>query len=169
MGFSDFIAPFDAASFRTQYFGKLPVHIRRNGDSHPSLLPWSRFNEVLAITPYWNEDTLKVYLQVYCKSRAALRESYCDTTRRECACQPCQGQGAAGARGQSRRQSREPCLPGSGCSRQHARGRISATWNCSPGPASSSKPNCSSSTPHDVAALGGRSAVPPASGSILPE
>ena len=28
-----------------------------------------------AITPYWNEDTLKVYF----KSRAALRENYCDT------------------------------------------------------------------------------------------
>jgi len=76
MEFSDFIAPFDAASFRTQYFGRLPVHIPRNGGSRPSLLPWSRFNEVLALTPYWNEDTLKVYF----KSRAALRENYCDTT-----------------------------------------------------------------------------------------
>ena len=76
MEFSDFIAPFDAASFRTQYYGRLPLHIRNNGDSRPSLLPWSRFNEVLAITPYWNEDTLKVYF----KSRAALRENYCDMT-----------------------------------------------------------------------------------------
>jgi bifunctional lysine-specific demethylase and histidyl-hydroxylase NO66 len=75
MQFSDFIAPFDATGFRTQYYGKLPVHIRRNGDSGPNLLPWSRFNEVLAITPYWNEDTLKVYF----KSRTALRENYCDT------------------------------------------------------------------------------------------
>ena len=30
---------------------------------------------MLGITPYWNEDTLKVYF----KSRAALRENYCDT------------------------------------------------------------------------------------------
>ena len=30
---------------------------------------------MLAITPYWNEDTLKVFF----KSRAALRENYCDT------------------------------------------------------------------------------------------
>lgn len=76
MEFSDFIAPFDAASFRTQYFGKLPLHIRNDGGNRPSLLPWSRFNEVLAITPYWNEETLKVYF----KSRAALRENYCDMT-----------------------------------------------------------------------------------------
>jgi lysine-specific demethylase/histidyl-hydroxylase NO66 len=76
MEFSDFIAPFAATSFRTQYFGKLPLHIRANGNSRPSLLPWSRFNEVLAITPYWNEETLKVYF----KSRAALRENYCDTS-----------------------------------------------------------------------------------------
>jgi ribosomal protein L16 Arg81 hydroxylase len=76
MEFADFIAPFDAAIFRAQYYGNRPVHIQRNGDSRPSLLSWSRFNEVLAITPYWNEDTLKVYF----KSRAALRENYCDTT-----------------------------------------------------------------------------------------
>ncbi|MBK7902446.1 MAG: cupin [Proteobacteria bacterium] len=76
MEFSDFIAPFDAASFCTGYFGKRPLHIRSTGDSRPGLLPWSRFNEVLAITPYWNEDTLKVYF----KSRAALRENYCDTS-----------------------------------------------------------------------------------------
>ena len=31
---------------------------------------------MLALTPYWNEDTLKVYF----RSRAALRENYCDTT-----------------------------------------------------------------------------------------
>jgi len=76
MEFSDFIAPFAAASFCTAYFGKRPLHIRANGDRRPNLLPWSRFNEVLAITPYWNEETLKVYF----KSRAALRENYCDTT-----------------------------------------------------------------------------------------
>jgi len=76
MAFSDFITPFDVARFRTEYFGKRPVHIRHSDDSRPSLLSWARFNEVLAITPYWNEDTLKVFF----KSRAALRENYCDTT-----------------------------------------------------------------------------------------
>lgn len=76
MDFADFMAPFDAGSFRTQYFGSRPVHIRRNGDSRHNVLSWSRFNEVLAITPYWNEDSLKVYF----KSRAALRENYCDTS-----------------------------------------------------------------------------------------
>jgi ribosomal protein L16 Arg81 hydroxylase len=75
MEFADFIAPFDAASFRSQYYGNCPVHIQRQGGG-ASLLPWQRFNDVLAITPYWNEDTLKVFF----KSRAALRENYCDTT-----------------------------------------------------------------------------------------
>lgn len=74
MEFADFIAPFDARKFRSEYFGKRPVHIQ-GGATRSGLLPWSRFNEVLAITPYWNEETLKVYF----KSRAALRENYCDT------------------------------------------------------------------------------------------
>jgi len=75
MEFADFIDPFDAASFRTQYYGNRPVHIQRKVGG-ASLLSWQRFNEVLAITPYWNEDTLKVFF----KSRAALRENYCETT-----------------------------------------------------------------------------------------
>ena len=75
MQFPDFIAPFDAARFHAEYFGKRPVHIRGNGDSHRSALDWARFNQVLAITPYWTEETLKVYF----KSRVALRENYCDT------------------------------------------------------------------------------------------
>jgi ribosomal protein L16 Arg81 hydroxylase len=73
--FAGFIAPFDAATFRAQYFGKRPVHIRREAAGPPAL-GWQRFNEVLGIAPYWNEETLKVYF----KNRAALRENYCDTT-----------------------------------------------------------------------------------------
>jgi ribosomal protein L16 Arg81 hydroxylase len=75
MDFADFITPFDADTFRAQYFGKRPIHIRREA-SGPAVLRWQRFNEVLGITPYWNEDTLKVYF----RGRAALRENYCDTT-----------------------------------------------------------------------------------------
>jgi hypothetical protein len=75
MEFSDFVAPFAAADFRKQYYGIQPVHIRRNDGARESLISWRRFNEVLALTPYWSEDTLKVYF----KSRAALRENYCDT------------------------------------------------------------------------------------------
>jgi bifunctional lysine-specific demethylase and histidyl-hydroxylase NO66 len=74
MRFAEFIAPFDAATFRAEYYGKRPVHIRKDG-AGAALLSWPRFNEVLALTPYWNEDTLKVFF----KSRAALRENYCDT------------------------------------------------------------------------------------------
>src|SRR5829696_6712755 len=73
MNFSEFLAPFDANTFRTQYFGKRPVHISRDAER---LLSWQRLNEVLGITSYWNEDTLKVFF----KSRGALRENYCDTT-----------------------------------------------------------------------------------------
>lgn len=75
MGFADFIAPFDAGTFHAQYYGKRPVHIRDDGQQRPRILSWSRFNDVLAITPYWNEDTLKLFF----KSRAALRENYCET------------------------------------------------------------------------------------------
>jgi ribosomal protein L16 Arg81 hydroxylase len=76
MDFADFIAPFDVAAFRAQYYGKRPIHICREVQGRPTILSWKRLNEVLGITPYWNEDTLKVYF----KSRAALRENYCDTT-----------------------------------------------------------------------------------------
>ena len=74
--FAGFIAPFDADTFRAQYFGKRPLHIRREAAGRPPVLSWQRFNEVLGITPYWNEDTLKVYF----RNRAAPRENYCDAT-----------------------------------------------------------------------------------------
>ena len=74
--FASFIAPLAADEFRAQYFGKRPIHIRRDLAGRAPVLDWQRFNQVLGLTPYWNEDTLKVYF----KSRAALRESYCDTT-----------------------------------------------------------------------------------------
>jgi hypothetical protein len=73
MEFAEFLAPFDAGTFRSQVFGQRPLHVR-GGAAGAALLPWRRFNEVLALTPYWNEDSLKVYF----KSRAALRENYCD-------------------------------------------------------------------------------------------
>jgi ribosomal protein L16 Arg81 hydroxylase len=74
--FAGFIAPYDANTFRATYFGKRPLHIRSEAAGRSAALGWQRFNEVLGITPYWNEDTLKVYF----RSRAALRENYCDTT-----------------------------------------------------------------------------------------
>ena len=73
MEFAEFLAPFDAGTFRSQVFGQRPLHVH-GGAAGAALLPWKRFNEVLALTPYWNEDSLKVYF----KSRAALRENYCD-------------------------------------------------------------------------------------------
>ncbi len=75
MNFAEFIAPFDATAFRRDYYGSRPIHIRNERGVRPSLLPWPRFNDVLGITPYWNEDSLKVYY----RNRAALRENYCDT------------------------------------------------------------------------------------------
>ncbi len=73
MEFAEFLAPFDAGTFRSQVYGQRPLHVRARA-AGATLLPWRRFNEVLALTPYWNEDSLKVFF----KSRAALRESYCD-------------------------------------------------------------------------------------------
>jgi ribosomal protein L16 Arg81 hydroxylase len=75
MDFPSFLAPFDADTFRNEYFGRKPLLISREGRRDTSLLSWQRFNETLAITPFWNEDTLKLFF----KSRAALRENYCDT------------------------------------------------------------------------------------------
>lgn len=75
-GFADFIAPFDPVEFKTRYFGRQPLHIARRGAPFDNPLPWRRFNEILGLTPYWNETTLKVFY----KSRGALRENYCDLT-----------------------------------------------------------------------------------------
>lgn len=74
--FADFIAPFDPAEFKAQYYGKKPLHIPARGRNLANPLPWKRFNEVLDLTPYWNEDTLKVFY----KNRLALRENFCDLT-----------------------------------------------------------------------------------------
>lgn len=74
MRLADFIAPFDSAEFRAGHFGRRPLHVRAGGRGRPGFFDWARFNEILAITPYWNEESLKVYY----RSRAALRENYCD-------------------------------------------------------------------------------------------
>lgn len=74
MQFADFIAPGDADLFRGQIFGLKPLYLPAGGRRQLDVLTWQRLNDVLALTPYWNEDTLKVYF----KSRAALRENYCD-------------------------------------------------------------------------------------------
>ncbi len=74
MEFAEFLAPFDAGTFRSRVFCERPLHIQRNG-AGASILPWTRFNELLALTPYWNEETHKVFI----KSCAALRENCCDT------------------------------------------------------------------------------------------
>jgi hypothetical protein len=75
MQFAEFIAPFDAAAFRADCYGRRPLHIQGSGHGRPEILDWARFNRALAVTPYWNEESLKVYY----RSRAALRENYCDT------------------------------------------------------------------------------------------
>ncbi len=76
MTFAEFIAPFDAAVFRADHFGKRPLHVRAGGRGRPAFFDWARFNEILAATPYWTEESLKVFY----RSRAALRENYCDLT-----------------------------------------------------------------------------------------
>lgn len=68
-----FLAPLDEARFRSEYFGRRPVHVQADG-SRPALFDWASFNQALGVTPYWTEDSLKVFF----KSRAAMRESYCD-------------------------------------------------------------------------------------------
>ncbi len=69
-----FLAPIDVETFRSDYLGKRPLHIRREGAPRPDIFDWARFNRALAVTPYWTEDSLKLYFN----NRAALRDSYCD-------------------------------------------------------------------------------------------
>lgn len=76
VAFSDFIAPFDPVDFKANYYGRKPLHIPRQGRPFDNPLPWGRFNEILDLKPYWNEETL----QVFYKSRLALRENYCDVS-----------------------------------------------------------------------------------------
>lgn len=73
-GFAEFIAPLSAETFRSDYYGKRPLHIERGGAARPDIFDWARFNRALAIAPYWTEDSLKLYF----KGRAAMRDSYCD-------------------------------------------------------------------------------------------
>ena len=75
--FAEFIAPFDPVEFKARYYGRQPLHISRHGRTDGNPLPWPRFNQALDLATYWNEDTLKVFY----KSRAALRENYCDLGR----------------------------------------------------------------------------------------
>jgi bifunctional lysine-specific demethylase and histidyl-hydroxylase NO66 len=74
MEMSGFIAPLDVAEFRARYFGQRPLHIPAVAHRQ-EVLSWQRFNDVLALSPHWHEESLKVYY----KGRAALRENYCDT------------------------------------------------------------------------------------------
>ncbi len=72
--FAEFLAPFDPVEFKTQYYGKKPLHIPARGQVRGNPLPWQHFNEILNLVPFWNADTLKVFYQ----NRLALRENYCD-------------------------------------------------------------------------------------------
>lgn len=74
VAFADFLGPFDANLFRTDYYGKRPLHVSRAEAALPDVFNWRRFNDALEITPYWTEDSLKLFF----KSRAALRENYCE-------------------------------------------------------------------------------------------
>jgi bifunctional lysine-specific demethylase and histidyl-hydroxylase NO66 len=71
---AEFLAPLDAAEFKTRHFGKSPLHIPAAARTLPNPLPWQRFNDCLDLTAFWNEDTLKVFY----RNRLALRDNYCD-------------------------------------------------------------------------------------------
>jgi ribosomal protein L16 Arg81 hydroxylase len=72
----EFLAPFDPVEFKNNYYGKKPLHIAARGQAPGNPLPWKRFNEILELAPFWNEDTLQVFYQ----NRLALRDNYCDLT-----------------------------------------------------------------------------------------
>lgn len=74
--FAEFLASLDPTEFKTHYFDKKPLHIPGIRRTAQNPLPWTRFNEILELEPFWNEDTLKVFYQ----NRLALRDNYCNLT-----------------------------------------------------------------------------------------
>jgi ribosomal protein L16 Arg81 hydroxylase len=44
MEFADFIAPFDAETFRAEYWERRPVHLRHDGRNRANILSWQRLN-----------------------------------------------------------------------------------------------------------------------------
>lgn len=74
--FAEFLASIDPVEFKTHYFDKKPLHIPGSQRAWQSPLPWARFNEILELEAFWNEDTLKVFYQ----NRLALLDNYCNLT-----------------------------------------------------------------------------------------
>ncbi|HJV70199.1 JmjC domain-containing protein [Ideonella sp.] len=72
--FAEFLAPFDPVEFKSHYYGKKPLHLDARGRTLDNPLTWRRLNDILELTAFWNEDTLKVFYQ----NRLALRDNYCD-------------------------------------------------------------------------------------------
>lgn len=71
---AEFLSPFDPAEFKSSYFGQKPLHITGAWRGFGNPLPWQRFNDILDLRTYWDEDTLRVFY----RNRLALRENYCD-------------------------------------------------------------------------------------------
>lgn len=58
--FADFIAPLSPEAFFRDVYGQRPVHIQADDDRRRALLPWARFNELLAIGGVWTAARMKL-------------------------------------------------------------------------------------------------------------
>ena len=53
--FAGFLAPFDASTFRSQYFGQRPLHVQ-GGAACAAVPPWKRFNELFALDDSYEHE-----------------------------------------------------------------------------------------------------------------
>jgi hypothetical protein len=72
--FADLVAPLDPETFRSDYWGKHPVHLPARADARAALLDWNRFSDLLGIGAHWTASNLKLVLN----SRPILPEFYLD-------------------------------------------------------------------------------------------
>jgi bifunctional lysine-specific demethylase and histidyl-hydroxylase NO66 len=63
MLFDELLWPISPEEFRSNYFGKKPLHIPfQEGSGRRDLFSWSRFNDLLGVLPHWTEHNLKLIL-----------------------------------------------------------------------------------------------------------
>ncbi len=70
MTFDQFVAPFDEARFRAEYWGQRPAHVQ--GGAERLRFPWARMNDLLGLASHWTPGNLKLILN----SRAVEPQHY---------------------------------------------------------------------------------------------
>jgi bifunctional lysine-specific demethylase and histidyl-hydroxylase NO66 len=61
MRFAELVAPLTPQAFLDEHFGRAPLHIPEEpGAGRRGLLPWRRFNELLAIQSHWSRENIRL-------------------------------------------------------------------------------------------------------------